>query len=511
MSKKHTKRYIALMESLAESKQIEGSIFNEWNLFQTLMDNLPDTIYFKDRESRFIKVNKGYLQKFNIASESEILNKTDLDIFQSDHADDALNDEMEIIQTGKSIINKIEKETWQSGKVTWVSTTKVPLKDSEGKIIGTFGLSRDITDMMLTEQELKKLYFAIEQSPAAVILTDANGKIEYVNAMFTKMSGYTPDDITGKVLKILKDDNHRIGNQNVWDTLLRGSEWKGEFYNKRKDGIYYWESALLSPIYDDEENITNILAIQEDITEKKKVLEELILAKERAEEANNAKDIFLKNMSHELRTPLIVILGYSQLIMEESNETTMSNMAAGIRKGGIRLLNAINSILDLSMIKSDNSELELNNVNIVDDIKNAFDTFQQAAQEKKIEYCLQILNDQLFTKMDQRVFRTIIENLIDNAIKFTNQGSITIISGVDSDNTIYVTVKDTGIGIAKEHHELIFEEFRQVSEGINREYQGTGLGLTITNKYIDILGGTISVESELGAGSSFTVRFPFAN
>jgi PAS domain S-box-containing protein len=511
VSKKRIKRNTTLVGSQEKSNQIAGTISEEWNLFQTLMDNLPDTIYFKDRESRFIKVNKGFLQKFNIATESEILNKTDHDIFQSDHANDALNDEMEIIQTGKSIINKIENETWLAGKVTWASTTKVPLKDSEGKIIGTFGLSRDITDMMFTEQELKKLYFAIEQSPAAVILTDANGKIEYVNAMFTKMSGYNPGDIKGKVLKILKDDSHRIGDQNIWDTLLHGFEWKGEFYNKRKDGIYYWESALLSPIYNEEGTIKNILAIQEDITEKKKVFEELILAKVRAEEANNAKDIFLRNMSHELRTPLIVILGYSQLIMEESLEPNTCDMATDIKKGGIRLLNAINSILDLSMIKSDNSDLELNNVNIADEIKNIFDAFQEAAQKKKIEYSLQKLNDRLFTKMDQRVFRTIIGNLIDNAIKFTNQGSITVISGIDSDNTIYITVKDTGIGMAAEHHEMIFEEFRQVSEGINREYQGTGLGLTIAKKYLDILGGTISVESELGVGSSFTVRFPLVN
>jgi len=283
-----------------------------------------------------------------------------------------------------------------------------------------------------------------------------------------------------------------------------------EYYNKNKKGVSYWESTLLSPIINNEGKITNFLAIQEDITEKKKTLEELILAKEIAEEANRVKNVFLANMSHELRTPLIVVLGYSQLLLEVSTDTDILKMADGIRKGGIRLLNTLNSILELTRIGSDRFELDLKIVDLIQETKNIYESFQAAASEKKISYTIQILNDHLFANTDQRIFGTILNNLIDNAFKFTNEGSVTVICGIETDRTVYVTVKDTGIGIAEDHQDAIFKEFHQISEGINREYQGLGLGLAVTKKYVEILGGKILVESQLGAGSSFKVLFPSA-
>jgi len=170
-------------------------------------------------------------------------------------------------------------------------------------------------------------------------------------------------------------------------------------------------------------------------------------------------------MSHELRTPLIVVLGYSQLLLEVSTEPDTTEMATGIRKGGIRLLNTLNSILDLTRIESVRFELDLKTLNLLDEIKSVYDSFREAAAEKKLNFSMQIMNDQLFTKTDQRIFGNILKNLVNNAVKFTNKGGIIIICGIDENNMIYVTVKDTGIGIIKEHHEIIFEEFHQVSEG----------------------------------------------
>ena len=240
-------------------------------------------------------------------------------------------------------------------------------------------------------------------------------------------------------------------------------------------------------------------------------MEELILAKDIAEEANRVKDVFLANMSHELRTPLIVVLGYSQLLVEVSTDADIVKMADGIRKGGIRLLNTLNSILELTRIGSDRFELDLKIVDLIEEIKTIFEKFREAASEKNIDYSMQILNDHLLVTTDQRIFGTILNNLIDNAVKFTNEGSVTVICGIETDNMVYVTVKDSGIGIAETDKEVIFEEFHQVSEGINREYQGLGLGLAITKKYVQILGGKILVNSRLGSGSSFTILFPSAS
>jgi PAS domain S-box-containing protein len=403
----------------------------------------------------------------------------------------------------------------RDGKIRWLKTRSQTYFRDDGdgyRPIRSVGAVLDITESKLAEQELNKLYVAIEQSPASVVITNANGEIEYVNSMFTKMSGFSSDEIKGKQLRILKKSKiQNKENQKIWDKLLSGSEWRGEYYNKNKNGTFYWESTLLSPIMNGEGKITNFLAIQENVSEKKKTLEELILAKEIAEEANRVKDVFLANMSHELRTPLIVVLGYSQLLEEVSTEPDMIKMAEGIRKGGVRLLNTLNSILDLTRIGSDRFELDIKVVDLLEEIKNIYDTFQEAASEKKIDYSIQILNNRLFTNTDQRIFGTILKNLIDNAIKFTTKGSVTIICGTETDQTVYVTVQDTGIGIAEEHQEAIFEEFHQVSEGINREYQGLGLGLAITRKYVEILGGKISVKSRLGGGSSFTIHLPSLN
>jgi PAS domain S-box-containing protein len=396
------------------------------------------------------------------------------------------------------------------GAVRWLTTRSQTYFRNDGNnryAARTVGASLDITENKLAEQELQKLYVAIEQSPASVVITNTKGEIEYVNAMFTKMSGFSSNEIKGKQLRILKKSE----NQEIWDLLLSGSEWKGEYYNKNKDGSCYWESTLLSPIISNDGIITNFLAIQEDISDKKKTYEELKLAKEIAEEANRVKDVFLANMSHELRTPLIVILGYSQLFSEISNNSDILKMADGIRKGGIRLLNTLNSILDLTRIGSDRFELDLKIVDLLDEIKNIYESFRETASTKKIDYSIQILQDHLYTNIDLRIFDTILKNLLDNAYKFTNIGSITIICGIEDDNMVFITVKDTGIGIAEIHHESIFEEFHQVSEGINRDYQGLGLGLAITKKYVEILGGNISVESQLGTGSSFTIRFPSAS
>lgn len=409
--------------------------------------------------------------------------------------------------------NRFEKEykiiRQDNGQERWVFGHGELEFDKDGNTLAMIGTIQDITDRKLAEEELKKLYAATEQSPAAIAITNTKGIIEYINTTFTKISGFTLNEIKGKYLRILRPIKTPPENNNkIWNTIRNGSEWRGEYYNKRKDGTYYWESVLISPIKDDKGIITNFLSVQEDITEKKTTLGELILAKEKAEEAIKIKNVFLANMSHELRTPLIGILGYAEMLCNELREQEKCEMAKGIIRSGNRLLYTLNLILDLTRFESDRFELNFKNVFLADEINAAYQTFLGAALEKKLDFSIKILQDGLYAYIDDRIFRVVLDNLIHNAIKFTNTGSITIIAGKEENNKVFVSVKDAGIGIAKEHHEIIFEEFRQVSEGISRDYQGTGLGLSITKKYVEILGGKISLESQLGVGSTFTVRFP---
>jgi PAS domain S-box-containing protein len=427
------------------------------------------------------------------------------------HPDDREQDikDMNTLKSNKPAISEIRTIT-KNGNVVWVRVYASPVWDDKNNSLkGITGAVQDITERKTTEQELRKLYVAIEQSPAAIVITDTSGKIEYANTMFTKISGYSQDEVKGDYLMILKPDkNFKELNTNVWNTISNGKEWHGEYFNEKKDGSFYWESTLISPIKDSKGIITNYLAVQEDVTEKKITLNELVLAKEKAEEAIKVKNVFLGNMSHELRTPLIGILGYSEMLTAELKQLDLLEMAMGIRRSGNRLLNTLNLILDLTRIESDKFELNLKTTNLANEIEFVYHIFYGAALEKKISFTMQFIDRELYAKIDEHMFKIVLENIINNAIKFTNTGSITIIAGIEKGETVYIEIKDTGIGIAKEHQDIIFEEFRQVSQGISRDYQGTGLGLAITKRYVEILGGTISVTSELGLGSSFILRFP---
>jgi len=270
------KMMISLVWDVTYKKRAEDALMYEKYLLHILMDYSPDSIYFKDSKSRFIRINKTQANLFNLKDPTDAVGKTDFDFFLEEHAKKALADEQNIIKTGKPVINKEERETWPNGNITWVSTSKVPLRDKNGKIVGTFGISRNITESKQNEEQLMLLSRAVEQSPVAIVVTDKNAKILYVNTSFTTISGYSTNETIGKNPAILKSGYHsKEFYQKLWSTILSGKEWKGEFYNKRKNGEFYWEAAIISPVVNDEGEITHFVEVKEDISEKKKI-EELI-------------------------------------------------------------------------------------------------------------------------------------------------------------------------------------------------------------------------------------------
>jgi PAS domain S-box-containing protein len=407
------------------------------------------------------------------------------------------------------IANYEIKRKRKDGSQIDVSVSSVLLHDQSGNATGILSLHADITSRKNYEKTLRKLYQATEQSPVSTIITDVNGIIEYVNPKLCSVSGYSFNEVIGKNPKIFKSGKMTSEQYKVmWDTLLSGKQWSGEFSNIKKNGSIYWESASISPIKNEEGAITHFIAVKEDITDRKKILEELILAKTKAEEANKTKDLFLANMSHELRTPLIGILGYSDLLAETLKEEESVEMAKGIKRSGKRLLNTLNMILNFTKIESEKYEINLSPVNIAEDIEMVYKMFYGAAIEKNLQYILNISDPDLVVNIDHSFLAVIIENLVNNALKFTEKGEIKIIAGKEKDDTVFIKVQDTGIGIEKVNYDAIFQEFRQISEGINREFQGTGLGLSIAKKYVEMMSGTIDVDSTFGKGSVFTVHFP---
>lgn len=369
----------------------------------------------------------------------------------------------------------------------------------------------DITERKLAENELRKLSQAIKQNPVSVVITDLNGSIEYVNPRFTEITGYESDEAIGQNPRILKSgkmDPHIYAD--LWKTITSGNIWHGELINKNKAGELYWAYKSISPILDSQGRITNFVAIGEEITEKKKNEAELIKAKEKAEESDRLKSAFLANISHEIRTPMNGILGFAELLKTPDLSTENQQEFIGvIEKSGQRMLNIINDLIDISRIEAGETTVRIRKINVNKMLQEIHLFFMPEVDQKNIhiDYHFDLAEEDSIIETDSTKLNQILTNLIRNAIKFTEKGSIDF--GYKKKNSaLEFYVSDTGNGIPPDQLDLIFERFRQGTLELNRKYEGAGLGLAISKANIELLGGSIRVESELGKGSTFLFELP---
>lgn len=359
------------------------------------------------------------------------------------------------------------------------------------------------------------LYKSVLNSPVSIIITDRQGKIEFANPKCEEITGYSLDELKGKKTSIFNSGHHdKNFFQNLWNTILSGKTWYGKILNRKKDNSLYWEEAKISPLYDSNNKITNFVAVKEDITFKEKIIEELKIAKEKAEESDRLKSAFLANMSHEIRTPLNAILGFSSILAEEEvDENEKKQFSEIIIEKGEELLRLIEDLLDLSKLEANQIKISNSIVsipNLFEELRKTYSVILKKHPNKHINI---IFNNpepnDLSIKTDSMRIRQILDNLINNAIKFTEQGTIEVSCELAKD-MVHFIVSDTGIGIAKENQEIIFERFRQAAvDFATRKFGGVGLGLPIVKRLVELLGGEIWVESELGKGSKFhfTVQY----
>ena len=398
----------------------------------------------------------------------------------------------------------------------WVHEQGELLFDENNELKKMIGTVQDITMNLLAEEKLNQLSQAVEQSPLAIIITDIQGVIEYANPKFVEMSGYNLEETIGRNPRISKS-GHTSPTQykKMWQTITSGNVWHGDFHNLKKDGTPYWVSAAISPIQNPEGVTTHFLAIEEDITLRKKTEQDLIEAKEHAEESDRLKSAFLANMSHEIRTPLNGILGFTNLLKDPTlSFIEQQEYLEIIEKSGSRLLNIINDIIDISKIESGQMEVSLTETNINKQLEFIYAFFEPEIKNKNIEFILQnnqSQNELIITTDSEKIYAILI-NLVKNAIKFTNKGKIEFGYTLRKDKQpaeLEFFVKDSGIGIPKNKIETIFKRFIQVDISDKRAYQGSGLGLSISKAYVDMLGGKIWVKSTLNEGSTFYFTIPY--
>lgn len=408
-------------------------------------------------------------------------------------------------ETWTGLISLMRKDQTQFTAEVLIS----PYYNSKGELLGLIALGQDVTERLETQQKIRNLSRAVEQSPASIIITGTDGAIVYINKKVTEVTGYTPEELNGKNLNIFSsgEPNEDDRYLTIWSATQGGNEWHGEFHTKKKNGELIWETASISPLRNEKGDIAFLLTVKEDITVQKNLITELIDARDRAEESNRIKTNFLANMSHELRTPLIAILGFSDLLLEGETDEEKTEFLRSIYSGGERLLQTVNALLHFSNLHKTGLVLTPSEFEISDFCAAVIQNYQSKAERKGISFLFECrLSRKVVT--DKNLLADSLGYILDNAVRFTEKGSVSFsISG--SSEQMQFTISDTGIGIPEEKLHLIFEEFRQASEGLSRQYEGSGLGLTLANKYIQILGGTIEVTSRQGQGSEFRIILPY--
>lgn len=383
----------------------------------------------------------------------------------------------------------------------------------------------DLTEQKKALAQLEQLALAVEQSPESIVITNAHAEIEYVNAAFTETTGYSLDEVQGKNPRILHSGKTPPETyQQMWTNLAEGKPWKGEFFNKCKDGTEYLEFAILTPLRGAKGEITHYVAIKEDITEKKRIgreldahrhhLEELVAtrtseleeARKHADAANAAKSAFLANMSHEIRTPLNAILGLTHLVRKEASSNQIDKLHK-IDSAGRHLLSIINDILDISKIEAGRLQLEIQDFHLSAVLDNVRSIIKEQAAAKGIEVIVDSDSVPAWLKGDATRLRQSLLNYATNAVKFTDSGSITLSAKLldEADDGLHIRfqVSDTGMGIAREKIRHLFQAFEQGDLSTTRKHGGTGLGLAITRQLTELMDGQVGVDSTPGEGSTF--------
>jgi PAS domain S-box-containing protein len=507
---------MGISRDITGHKRAEAALVETSALLETLLENTPDNIYFKDMQSRFVHFSRTMLETFHLTHFDELKGRTDFDFFSEEHARPAFEAEQEIIRTGKPILNLEEKEVHLDGRVGWVSTSKLLWRDKAGNVIGTMGISRDITGHKRAEESLRLLGCAVEQANESIVITDAQldlpgPRIVFVNPACTKMTGYTLAEVLGKTPRILqgaRTDKAVLARLRA--TLARGESFRDELINYRRDRSEFYSEIHIAPIRDPAGNVTHFVAIKRDITERKR-LEAHLFQSQKMETVGKLAG----GIAHEFNSIMTVIIGQSELMLYD--------LPAGnpLRKNAAEIHQAADraAALTRQLLAYGRKQILQPDVLDLNTILAGMESTLRHLAGCDVDVQIAPPTGPRLVKADPGQIEQVIVNIVMNAADaMPHGGKLTLETGetfLDQDYAsqfsdlkpgeyVMLAISDTGAGMSEGVKARIFEPFFTTKE----VGKGTGLGLATCHGIIKQSDGHISVYSEPGRGATFKIYLP---
>jgi PAS domain S-box-containing protein len=516
-------------------------------MLQLVLDHIPQRIFWKDTNFKYLGCNKLFAIDAGLNEPSEIIGMDDFKLAWKKTAKLYRTDDTYVMQSKQPKLKYQEPVDRPDGSMMWVETNKLPLLDKNGNVIGLLGTYEDITDRKLSVQKISKQSEEIQQKnrelrkhitelkKATSLIIQSQKRLNKAQELSNSGSwSWDPEtnmiEFSENGCRLLGLDKSRFKLEieklksfihpddlmefisRIKKTLDDDIPFDFEFRIIKPDKSYWYAHAVGGLLRDIKGNLKTFEGQFSDVTLRKQSEMELIKAKERAEESDRLKSAFLANMSHEIRTPMNAIIGFTQLLADPNIASNKKEeFIKIITHNGQTLIRLIDDIIDIARIEA--GQLNINiaecHLNVLlSELQKQFLEIMQAIGKKNIDIILDIPSEKLICQTDAFRLRQILSNLIDNAIKFTNQGYIEIGLRKTDDNKLLFYIRDTGIGIHEDKRKLIFDRFRQLEEADTRSYGGTGLGLTISQNLVRMLNGEMQVDSKPGEGSTFYFTLP---
>ena len=497
----------ALQDEIEERTQLQIALSENEKKFRLLFHFSPQPISVSEFGSgRLIDVNEKFCELIALPQE-KIIGKTTIELNILSESD-----RKHIIEEIKSVgsIQSMELAFKRSdGSDAYVLFNAKSTTINQQKVIIT--ILSDISDIRKSQQEIKKLSTAVEQSASSIVITDLEGNIIYGNPQLFNLTGYKPEELYGQNIRLLSSGHHSDEfYRNLWDTILQGGTWKGEFYNRKKDGSLFWENATISAIFDERGRIVNFMAIKEDVTEKKAQQLALEESERKLRKLNATKDTFFSIIGHDLMNPFNALMGFNELTIESINlkdYEQASTYASIVNESSKRVFSLLQNLLIWSKSQSKKIEVQTSAFKISELVDNTLATLHNNAVKKNIEIEVQLSNDEIICA-DTNILSTVLRNLISNSIKFSDPGGAITISIRRLNHDLLFQVSDTGSGIPNELIDQLFVLDKTTSTKGTGGEVGTGLGLIICKEFIEAHKGTIWVENLNQGGCRFSFTIP---